>query len=270
MYKKNILYEYLKNKNSYMVARLGATESKAVIYPKIPKFLKPLVKNIIFKRMYIWSGFFPVNEENIKKFSILYKNELDNTDILASWRIEEKLIPEIKKIKNIINLRDLEAYYSNDPWTKLLYDKKVLIVHPFSETIIKQYKNREKIFTNQYILPKFQIDTVKAVQSLSGEDKRFKSWFDALDYMKNEMSKKTFDIALIGCGAYGLPLAGHAKRLGKIGIHLGGSLQLLFGIKGKRWDNDPQVNKFYNDYWVRPSESDKPKNYISYCNHNLQ
>ena len=143
-----------------------------------------------------------------------------------------------------------------------MYDKKVLIVHPFSETIIKQYKNRKNIFTNQNILPEFQIDTVKAVQSLSGEDKRFKSWFDALDYMKNEMSKKTFDIALIGCGAYGLPLAGHAKRLGKIGIHLGGSLQLLFGIKGKRWDNDPQVNKFYNDYWVRPSESDKPKNYI--------
>ena len=43
----------------------------------------------------------------------------------------------------------LEAYYSNDPWTKLLYDKKVLIVHPFSETIIKQYKNRKNIFTNQ-------------------------------------------------------------------------------------------------------------------------
>tara|TARA_Y100000389_G_C17361000_1_gene463755 strand:- start:355 stop:1116 length:762 start_codon:yes stop_codon:yes gene_type:complete len=245
-----------------MVARLGATESKAVIYPKIPKFFKPLVKNTIFKRIHVWSGFFPVNEENIKKFSILYKNELDNTDILASWRIEEKLMPEIKKIKNIINLRDLEAYYSNDPWTKLLYDKKVLIVHPFSETIIKQYKNREKIFANQDILPEFQIDTVKAVQSLSGEDQRFKSWFDALEYMKNEMSKKTFDIALIGCGAYGLPLAGHAKRLGKIGIHLGGSLQLLFGIKGKRWDNDPQVNKFYNDYWVRPSENDKPKNYL--------
>ena len=118
--------------------------------------------------------FFPVNEENIKKFSILYRNEIDNTDILASWRIEEKLIPEIKKIKNIINLRDLEAYYSNDPWTKLLYDKKVLIVHPFSETIIKQYKNRKNIFTNQNILPEFQIDTVKAVQSLSGEDQRLR------------------------------------------------------------------------------------------------
>ena len=77
--------------------------------------------------------------------------------------------------------------------------------------------------------------------------------------MKDEISNKKFDIALIGCGAYGLPLAGHVKRLGKIGIHMGGCLQLLFGIKGKRWDNNPSVNKFYNDNWVRPSNNDIPK-----------
>ena len=37
MYKKNILIELLKQKNNFMVARLGATESKAIIYPKFPK-----------------------------------------------------------------------------------------------------------------------------------------------------------------------------------------------------------------------------------------
>ena len=99
--------------------------------------------------MYIWSGFFPVNEENIKKFSILYKNELDNTDILMSEN-RRKLIPEIKKIKYNQFKRSF-TYYSNDPWTKLLYDKKVLIVHPFSETIIKQYKNRKYFYKSKYI-----------------------------------------------------------------------------------------------------------------------
>jgi hypothetical protein len=52
---------------------------------------------------------------------------------------------------------------------------------------------------------------------------------------------------------------------------LGGSLQLLFGIKGKRWEDPnygvPQWNipeGFYlslmNEYWVRPSEQLKTKN----------
>ena len=139
--------------------------------------------------------------------------------------------------------------------------KKVLIIHPFEKTIISQYKKRKKIFLNKNILPEFDIDTIKAVQSLSSEDSRFKSWFDALEYMKDKISKKDFDIALIGCGAYGLPLSSHVKKMGKIGIHMGGSLQLLFGIKGKRWDDNPIIKKLYNKHWVRPSEIEKPKNY---------
>lgn len=49
--------------------------------------------------------------------------------------------------------------------------------------------------------------------------------------MKDEIDKQDYDIALIGCGAYGFPLAAHIKRSGKKAIHLGGALQLLFGIK---------------------------------------
>lgn len=258
----NLILSFLNQKKSFMVCRLGATEAKAILYPNFPKFLKSITKKIIFNRMFTWSGFFPVSEKSITKFSNLYRKELLNTDILVSWRIEEKLIHEASSISNKIKLKELEPYYSANPWTKFLENKKVLIIHPFIDTILSQYNFREKIFENKDILPKFDIETVKAVQSLSGEDRRFKDWFYALDFMKDEISNKKFDIALIGCGAYGLPLAGHVKRLGKIGIHMGGCLQLLFGIKGKRWDNNPSVNKFYNDNWVRPSNNDMPKNYL--------
>lgn len=53
------------------------------------------------------------------------------------------------------------------------------------------------------------------------------------------MDKIDYDICLIGCGAYGFPLAAHAKRKGKKAVHLGGALQLLFGIKGK--DGKPKI-----------------------------
>ena len=65
--------------------------------------------------------------------------------------------------------------------------------------------------------------------------------------------------------AYGLPLAAHVKRQGKKAIHLAGSLQLLFGIKGKRWEN-PNYNPLYNyselmnEHWVYANDIEKPKN----------
>ena len=53
--------------------------------------------------------------------------------------------------------------------------------------------------------------------------------------MENEIDKHDYEVCLIGCGAYGLPLAAHVKKQGKKAIHIGGALQLLFGIMGKRW-----------------------------------
>lgn len=84
----------------------------------------------------------------------------------------------------------------------------------------------------------------------------------ALDWMCQEALKIEFDVAIIGCGAYGFPLAVKLKQAGKQAIHLGGATQLLFGIKGKRWEENPvfgYVQKFFNESWVYPSESEKPQ-----------
>lgn len=77
-------------------------------------------------------------------------------------------------------------------------------------------------------------------------------------YMKKEIDKVDYDICLIGCGAYGFPLAAHVKRTGKKAIHLGGGLQLLFGIRGKRWDMRDEYKSLMNEYWIRPSEDETP------------
>ena len=37
---------------------------------------------------------------------------------------------------------------------------------------------------------------------------------------------------------------------------MGGSTQLMFGIKGKRWENTDGVRIFFNKEWVRPSEKE--------------
>lgn len=99
------------------------------------------------------------------------------------------------------------------------------------------------------------------MQTIAGtQNNDFETWFDALDFMKNEISSKDFDIALIGCGAYGLPLAAHVKRMGKIAIQLAGWTQMLFGIYGNRWIEDQkEYAHFVNEHWTRPNETEKPK-----------
>ncbi len=74
-----------------------------------------------------------------------------------------------------------------------------------------------------------------------------------------DISRTDFDIAILGCGAYGFPLAAEIKRMNKQAIHLGGATQIWFGIKGKRWDKELPIRNLYNDYWVKPSEDEKPK-----------
>jgi len=147
-------------------------------------------------------------------------------------------------------------------------------VHPFDLSIRSQYENRQNLFENADILPDFELITFRAVQSVAGTKVQYKDWFEALKYMEDKIANIDFDICILGCGAYGLPLAAHVKRLGKKAIHLGGGTQLLFGIKGKRWEEqydrvwlyrpDASINinyvDLFNDHWVYPDQSEKPKN----------
>jgi len=110
-------------------------------------------------------------------------------------------------------------------------------------------------------LPVFELKTVKAVQSIAGSIVGFETWFDAYSYMCDEIAKVNFDIAIIGAGAYGLPLASFVKRLGRQAIHMGGVTQILFGIKGRRWEVDyaESIAKLFNEHWISPSQSEIPK-----------
>jgi hypothetical protein len=54
-------------------------------------------------------------------------------------------------------------------------------------------------------------------------------------------------------------LAAHAKKIGKKAIHLGGTLQLLFGIRGGRFDQAG----IYGEKWIRPLPEERPKNFQS-------
>ena len=266
-----------------MIARFGSTELAAMVnYLGIKNGRKDILGYIqgkslpwwwnenILLQMQNWSGFFPPNKENIGRFCEMMFEDLRELDILGSWLQDERLFQDKVESKSNIRLVFLEPFWASQPWTRALKGKKVLVVHPFAETIEDQYLKRDKLFLNKDILPTFErLTTIKAVQSLGGNSE-FENWFDALDYMKYQISVSDYDICLLGCGAYGFPLAAFIKRSGKKAVHVGGALQLLFGIRGKRWDTIEYASSLKldytelpNNYWVRPKSKEKPENFLN-------
>lgn len=273
-YANNLIFDLLSSNEPCMISRVGSTEMLCVknylgVENKRHRSLSGYIKGDVapwwwekstIAQMKNWSGFFPADVCKLQQFSKLMLQDIQEVDLLGSWLHDEKTLEtELMGAKRVV-LEDLEPFFSSNPWTKALAGKKVLVVHPFSEDIEDQYKKRELLFENN-LLPAFDLKTIKAVQSIAGEKTQFNDWFEALESMKSQIDNTDYDVCIIGCGAYGLPLAAHVKRMGKKAVHLGGVTQLLFGIKGSRWEEYivwPYMNLF-NKHWIRPGESAKPK-----------
>lgn len=276
-----LIYDTLMNDRPCMVARFGSTELMTMVnYLGIIQSDSSLIKYIkgeslawwwnenIISQLQRWSGFFPATRENVVLFCELMLQDIKEVDILGSWIPEERYFQDNIAGADKVSLLLLEPYLSPNPWSRCLKGKKILVVHPFASLIETQYARREELFKNRDVLPEFELQTIKAVQSLGGDDNGFNDWFEALEWMKNEINKRDYDICLIGCGAYGFPLAAHVKRMGKKSVHLGGALQLLFGIKGKRWEASNYATNWglpqdtylsmFNDYWTKPTSTLTP------------
>ena len=75
--------------------------------------------------------------------------------------------------------------------------------------------------------------------------------------MCNDISKLEFDVALLGCGGYGLPLCNYIHtEMKKSAIYIGGGLQMMFGVMGNRWERNEYWKDIINQHnprFIRPS-----------------
>ena len=211
------------------------------------------------RRMHLQAGFFPCNPVTLARFAEVMLSCALDIDIYGAWRHEEEYLAEYLKCKTIVPLNDLVPFIHGCPWSKALEGRKVLVVHPFVDSIERNFNQiRHLLWKNPDVLPDFELQTLKAIQTSGGGTTSHADWFAALESMKQEMMTRQFDIAIVGAGAYGLPLAQYAKTLGKKSIHLGSFTQLLFGIIGARWEPDPTFNAYPNQFWTRPSKEESP------------
>lgn len=252
------LSEIIESGKPFMAGRFGTTECLFFVnHLEIELGIRKKYRKERMDAMVCYSGFFPNEIESFYRYGEMMKKIYPCVDILAPMGTLGDQYVIKKYCKNALFV-DLGVFDPINSWVKCLKNKKVLVVHPFTQTIESQFEKIDQIWPNGEV-PFFELETVKAVQSLGGANCGFKTWFDALESMEEEMDKKEYDIALIGCGAYGFPLAVHAKQTGHQAVHVGGALQLFFGILGKRWENQEYMKPYINSYWVRPSEEETPE-----------
>lgn len=209
------------------------------------------------------SGVFPTDKDIFLQFCDYFQKNLQHIDDLGVWfhDKEQEIFDKYASQATLMRIRSQEPYCNQRPWSAALSGKTVLAVHPFEATILHQ-KDRLQEIWQKYpdVMPKnVTIKTLKVPQYAKLVPPIHDDWFDGLKDLSERMAKIDFDVAIIGAGAWSLPLAVHAKKLGKIGIHMGGSSQLLFGIKGDRWSVMPDINQFWNDSWINPLPEDTPK-----------
>ncbi len=134
------LNDAIENKRPYLVGRFGAVEARTInCYlkgKKYPNYLKERLSNC--------AGVFNHSNKEIDEFAKVYSSSFYNVDILVTWSVKacgwlnRKLCNNAKSI----NFYAIEPWFYKNPWTRALENKRVLIIHPFIETMKKQYEKR--------------------------------------------------------------------------------------------------------------------------------
>jgi hypothetical protein len=207
------------------------------------------------------AGVFPVSDAGLEAFAHIYQRALQQVDLLGFWQtdFQASLVAALEPMPALCSLSALEPFRQTRPWSEALTDRSVLVIHPFAASIETQYRcHRSKLFRDSRVLPAFQLQVLKPPLTHAPNTEGFMSWTDAFQHLEDQVLAMSFDLALLGCGAYGLPLAAAIRREGRQAIQLGGALQLLFGICGSRWDGDSQIQRLITPDWCRPRFDETP------------
>tara|TARA_Y100000590_G_C15595138_1_gene967733 strand:- start:432 stop:1289 length:858 start_codon:yes stop_codon:yes gene_type:complete len=260
----DVIIDLIKNEKPFSVTRLGnAISLLSINYDKNKNNNIDKLSNVL-NLATNWDGIYYDSLEMVNAYAIKYNKALENSDRLATF--PELCKPQhdyyIEKYNlNTVHNRVLEPFYicleDNIPWTHFLLNKKVLIIHPFIESFKKQIENNFSIFSDKSIFLEGQeFIFYKPFQSLAGL-RPHNNWLETFQIMCNDISKLDFDIALLGCGGYGVPLCDFIKsKLNKSAIYVGGGLQLLFGVMGQRWENNELWKKIISENnctFIKPS-----------------
>lgn len=265
------MIEHIQSNAPFLISRLGIGPETSITY----NFLN----NVDSDAQSIYTlhnngGIYCNSMEQLREYSAKYAECLNHSTALAEWRTENTLLSKYEQYfirtygLKCLTYQILEPFYCIEekikPWSHFLLGKKVLVVHPFVESMQQQLRSGFQMYKNHRLFSEGQEFVFYKSYNTSGMTRLHSSWMETFELMCADISKLDFDIALLGCGGYGLPLCDFLyTKMNKSAIYIGGGLQLLFGVMGNRWMNEPMWKRIIAENgskFIRPNANEQIQN----------
>jgi hypothetical protein len=260
----------LRGRTGFAAGKLGPSELFCLSQPLVRSTVKEphrlrAYEVALGRQGETQTGTFPRDPGFYLRYFDAFAGHMRSLDFLGLFGFpkEQAVLRHYRIANRVMDFRDQEPDRSvpDDPRACYLphfAGKRLLLVSPFA-LLLKSRANRETFEAvwaktgKRWFHPRAVEALVvpygwsKPVQAQHGDS------FRLLEHLYRQMERSEFDVALIGAGAMGIPLASYAKSLGRAAIVLGGHLQVLFGVLGKRWRESEEWQRNYiNSAWIDP------------------
>ena len=261
----------------YAAGGFGMAESHWMYYPLFLAEHPGRTKLRVFQRLLIyhgWSqaGIFPAQPDFFLRYNEFYLEQARRIDwlgLILEPVMEPKIVHHYALGNKLIYHLDLipGKTIPDDPgncYVPYFRDKKILIVCPFGEFL--KARATQEVFEGVWAKTGkkwFYPASIDAIEFPYGFERatqdQYATVIDLFEHIAAEIARRDFDVALIAAGGLAMPLASYVKSIGKIALDLGGELQFLFGVHGKRWrDEDRWKRDYYTDWWVDLPDKYRP------------
>ena len=267
----------LADGQGYAAAKIGRSEKQWLYYPIFLAAETDPLRRFAYAQALAFhfqaqAGLFPAEPEFYLRYNAVYAEYLRRIDCLGLFfdvpALEQQIIRHYQVAAELIHYRDQEPDRSapaNEAacYLPLFAGKRLLLIascaHFLRQRATPETYARVWAKTGK---PWFWPATVDSLEFPYGYDVSTQQTYgDALrllDVIQRQIAQREFDVALIAAGGLGLPLAGFVKSLGRVGLSLGGHLQVIFGVYGNRWrSRESWQQRYFNEWWV-----DLPAHYL--------
>lgn len=267
----------VRDRSGFAAGKLGGTEQAWMLLteliseetdPRRVRAFAVAMGNVSVRH----AGVFPADDAFQREFAARFAADVAQLDSIG-------VTDDVVHAKRIVRYHGLPItpvhYSAHEPdrsapaddgscWLYHLHGARILLVCPFAH-LLAERATREEFEAVWAKTGKrwFEPAHVSAVELPYGFDpetqERYANSLDLLDDICERMDAIEYDVALIAVAGLGIPIAVHAKREGRVGISLGGHLQVLFGVLGERWRERRKWQRLYfNDSWIDMPERYRP------------
>ena len=228
------------------------------------------------------SGIFYDNNEDLYNYLMKNLNSFKNATCIGMlaltymnhWKDKDAYILNYLKIEKVIDEHFIttgdvpynKKYIINSdfPWYRrnIFHKKKILFISSHAPTMKKQWESGN-VFKGHNDknnkLPETEFIFEEMVLNTGWKDKsKYKNWKEVFEIMKDRIKNINFDIAIVSAGGYANIICDYIYTdLNKSAVNRGGDTQLLFCIRGNRWDEraklnngNNDLNRSFNEHWT--------------------